>query len=193
MIEIPSHLKSLCGESRDTGFRCPWVEFRCLEAVKQEPRSGRWFITMGHAGFNSAANNARGYRSARAARAVVANLANGRPVDSRTLAARGRVEQWSGDDPAAAQGYIDAARDHAELEQAEAKPSARDRFEAMLSGLASGTARAELQGAFDAVRAEERALERARVARYIDEVWQPLAGDARSLLVTISDVIRSDA
>jgi hypothetical protein len=32
----------------------------CAGAVKQAP-SGRWFITMGHPGFNSPANNRDGY------------------------------------------------------------------------------------------------------------------------------------
>lgn len=34
----------------------------CVHAVKQAP-SGRWYITMGHAGFNSTANNGNGYVS----------------------------------------------------------------------------------------------------------------------------------
>src|SRR5207247_1571735 len=32
----------------------------CQEAVKKNPATGRYFITMGHAGFNSPANNAQG-------------------------------------------------------------------------------------------------------------------------------------
>lgn len=34
----------------------------CKDAVKQAP-TGRWFITMGHAGFNSRANNFNGYET----------------------------------------------------------------------------------------------------------------------------------
>ena len=34
----------------------------CPEAVKESP-SGRWFITMGHPGFNSPTNNRSGYVS----------------------------------------------------------------------------------------------------------------------------------
>lgn len=33
----------------------------CTEAVKVDPRSGRYFITMGHCGFNSTQNNGPGY------------------------------------------------------------------------------------------------------------------------------------
>ena len=35
----------------------------CAEAVKLNPETGRWFITMGHPGFNSPANNGAGYHS----------------------------------------------------------------------------------------------------------------------------------
>lgn len=38
----------------------------CKEPVKQGP-DGYWFITMGHAGFNSPANNRMGYRTKEAA------------------------------------------------------------------------------------------------------------------------------
>lgn len=45
-------------------------------AVEQD---GRWFIAMGHAGFNTRANNDRGYASAAAAvRASVRLLTGGR-------------------------------------------------------------------------------------------------------------------
>ena len=33
------------------------------DAIKQNPATGRWFITMGHAGFNLPANNREGYES----------------------------------------------------------------------------------------------------------------------------------
>ena len=45
------HLYSNCLVCRDTD---------CKDAVKQSP-SGRWYITMGHAGFNTKANNGNGY------------------------------------------------------------------------------------------------------------------------------------
>lgn len=41
----------------------------CAESVKVAP-TGRWFITMGHAGFNSPANNGFGYASRERARAA---------------------------------------------------------------------------------------------------------------------------
>lgn len=39
-------------------------------AVAQDARTGRWFITIGHAGFNSTANNRHGYSSAAVALAA---------------------------------------------------------------------------------------------------------------------------
>jgi hypothetical protein len=33
----------------------------CAEAVKERPETGRFYITMGHPGFNSPANNRGGY------------------------------------------------------------------------------------------------------------------------------------
>lgn len=39
----------------------------CEERVKEEAGTGRWFITMGHAGYNSPANNRSGYASKTAA------------------------------------------------------------------------------------------------------------------------------
>ena len=38
----------------------------CDDAVKKSS-FGRWFITMGHAGYNSPANNNNGYRSKKVA------------------------------------------------------------------------------------------------------------------------------
>lgn len=35
----------------------------CETAVAQYPKTGKWFITSGHAGFNSPTNNANGYRT----------------------------------------------------------------------------------------------------------------------------------
>jgi len=37
----------------------------CEEAVKQNQTSGRWFITMGHPGFNLPQNNGRGFKTRR--------------------------------------------------------------------------------------------------------------------------------
>jgi hypothetical protein len=45
----------------------------CSHAVKQAP-NGRWFITMGHAGFNTKANNGIGYVSLNSARNVIKRL-----------------------------------------------------------------------------------------------------------------------
>jgi len=35
----------------------------CETAVAQYPKTGKWFITFGHAGFNSPTNNVNGYRT----------------------------------------------------------------------------------------------------------------------------------
>jgi hypothetical protein len=43
----------------------------CAGVVKRNPESGRWFITLGHAGFNLPANNRSGYASQ--ARALAAH------------------------------------------------------------------------------------------------------------------------
>lgn len=53
---IPSHLTSDCSVAHCTA---------CLEPVKQGP--GGWYITIGHAGFNSPANNRTGYKTRAAA------------------------------------------------------------------------------------------------------------------------------
>lgn len=42
----------------------------CAKAVKQNPETGRYFITMGHPGFNSRANNGSGYATQAAALAA---------------------------------------------------------------------------------------------------------------------------
>jgi hypothetical protein len=34
---------------------------KCHHAVKKNPETSRYYITMGHAGFNTSANNAMGY------------------------------------------------------------------------------------------------------------------------------------
>ncbi len=64
MTSIPEHLTS---SHPDAICRDP----NCREAVKRDPETGRFFITMGHPGFNSPANNGAGYGSAAKARAWV--------------------------------------------------------------------------------------------------------------------------
>jgi hypothetical protein len=46
----------------------------CHEAVKQNFVTGRWYITMGHPGFNSKANNAQGYHTESQARIAIKAL-----------------------------------------------------------------------------------------------------------------------
>lgn len=44
----------------------------CPERFKQDPQTKRWYITMGHAGYNSPANNGEGYHTRKSA--IGANL-----------------------------------------------------------------------------------------------------------------------
>jgi hypothetical protein len=61
---IPTHLLSDRGCERDICYGGH------EDAVKQAP-DGQWFITMGHPGFNSPANNGLGYSSRASAEAAV--------------------------------------------------------------------------------------------------------------------------
>jgi len=61
--------------------RCEFKHFdicdgSCKTPVKDNPDSGRWYITMGHPGFNSDANNADGYKSRNAALAGIKKYSN---------------------------------------------------------------------------------------------------------------------
>jgi hypothetical protein len=78
---IPNYLTSRC--ERDI---CRNAD--CAEAVKQRPDTGRWYITMGHPGFNSSANNRDGYRSAANARAAV------RMYGARGARIENKVVEW---------------------------------------------------------------------------------------------------
>jgi hypothetical protein len=49
----------------------------CTQAVKQAPW-GAWYVTMGHAGFNSGANNAQGYATQAKAEAAYRHYSNKR-------------------------------------------------------------------------------------------------------------------
>jgi hypothetical protein len=53
-MTLPSHFASPCGICRKPA---------CEHAVAQEAETGRWFITIGHPGFNTRANNLNGYAS----------------------------------------------------------------------------------------------------------------------------------
>lgn len=64
---IPHHLNSPCADKYPlcTG---------CTESVKQDPCNSRFYITMGHAGFNTPANNRDGYKTLKTAVAVMVRL-----------------------------------------------------------------------------------------------------------------------
>ena len=64
-----------CGSPAHVSAACPLIGSD--EPVWKAP-SGRWYITLGHAGFNSARNNADGYGS----KAIAASV-------NRMYAARG--------------------------------------------------------------------------------------------------------
>lgn len=61
---IPSYLLSGTGCERG-------ICAGCANAVKINPATGRWFITMGHPGFNSPTNNRDGYSSAERAKTAI--------------------------------------------------------------------------------------------------------------------------
>lgn len=63
---IPAYLLSNAGCERDICHATG-----CPEAVKENPETGRFFITMGHPGFNSPANNGTGYATYAKARAAI--------------------------------------------------------------------------------------------------------------------------
>lgn len=50
----------------------------CGQAVKQNPETGRWFITMNHPGFNSPANNGLGYATKQRAIQALTRYGRGR-------------------------------------------------------------------------------------------------------------------
>lgn len=62
---IPTYLNSACIDRFDVCHNP-----LCHHAVKQAP-SGRYYITMGHAGFNTKANNLLGYATEIMARKVI--------------------------------------------------------------------------------------------------------------------------
>lgn len=57
---IPEYLNSDC-----LNDRVPCKGY-CGDSIKQAP-TGRWYITIGHPGFNLPANNRNGYRSSKEA------------------------------------------------------------------------------------------------------------------------------
>lgn len=85
---VPAYLLSACVDRMATDL-C----FCCPEAVKQNPQTGRWFITMGHPGFNSNANNGGGYGTRAAACSALSYYGRnrrkaGRAVEAAIAAAR---------------------------------------------------------------------------------------------------------
>jgi hypothetical protein len=58
---IPEHLFSMCAE------RMECRDAECPDIAEMAP-TGRFYITMGHCGFNSPANNRNGYATLTAAR-----------------------------------------------------------------------------------------------------------------------------
>lgn len=71
-MTCPTHLLSKCIESLDICYG------GCGDSERQDPATGRWFITMGHPGFNSAANNRQGYSTKSAAHMAMTRYTNKR-------------------------------------------------------------------------------------------------------------------
>lgn len=67
MTQLPTYLSNTCE------FPCSVPE--CGPAVKFRAETKRYFITIGHPAFNSAANNGSGYRFPGLARKAVAEAA----------------------------------------------------------------------------------------------------------------------
>jgi len=55
-------------------------DLNCPDAVKRSLNNGRWYITMGHAGFNTKANNGNGYATKNTALSTMKKLTR-RPVN----------------------------------------------------------------------------------------------------------------
>lgn len=64
-MEIPKMRTHLVGKCAGTVCR----DAACSGAAKRNEYDSRWYITMGHAGFNTKANNANGYASEELAKA----------------------------------------------------------------------------------------------------------------------------
>lgn len=58
---------------KETGF-CR--NSKCVHAVAQLPETGKWYITFGHAGFNSKLNNTHGYATKAKAMAAMKRYLN---------------------------------------------------------------------------------------------------------------------
>lgn len=72
-VHTPEHLTSPHGRFGPSVCR----EARCKWAVKIDPATGRFYITMGHPGFNTRANNGAGYATERGARRAFRSLSGG--------------------------------------------------------------------------------------------------------------------
>jgi hypothetical protein len=70
---VPEHLFSPCIGKPICYDR------ECAQMVKRNLDTGRWFITMGHCGFNSRINNCNGYETKNRARAAVKRYGGWRP------------------------------------------------------------------------------------------------------------------
>jgi len=54
----------------------PCRNLNCSESIKQNPRTGRFYITMGHAGFNCKPNNAEGFSTSKWAKRTISYYLN---------------------------------------------------------------------------------------------------------------------
>jgi len=75
-MSLPSHLQPATDCVTETSNYRELCRGTCSAPVRQDATSGRWYVTMGHPGFNSPANNRSGYVSEAKALASLRMYAN---------------------------------------------------------------------------------------------------------------------
>ncbi len=76
---IPEYLLSEEGCEKTRGGICYGD---CVAPVKRDAGSGRWYITMGHPGFNTYTNNRNGYVTQNIALAIIRKYGASKPRQS---------------------------------------------------------------------------------------------------------------
>lgn len=72
MSDIRPNIRVICFTNKDFACNCHGLGDKAVEMQQVNPSGSvpawRWFITIGHAGYNSEANQRSGYESSEAAR-----------------------------------------------------------------------------------------------------------------------------